>query len=231
MRRLRVAKRDFGVRVFNLSFAIGYRSSRLAYSLAADRLDRIARTNDVIFVVPAGNLHSMESRPPWPEIAEDAATMLTGFGSHEQRLTAPSDHILGLTVGAINPPGVTGHVPSMPTTYTRRGPGVGGARKPDLIHFGGVASASNNETGLISLNADGDAVHNCGTSFASPLAASIVATLDQRLARSAPRETLLALPVHRAQRPDALNRPALRHVARDFVGFGLSPPTDGILND
>lgn len=229
--KVKVAKQNFGVRIFNLSFAIGRRSSRLAYSLAADRLDRIARTNDVIFVVSAGNLRSVESRPPWPEKAEDAATMLAGFGSHEQQITAPSDHILGLTVGAINPPGVTGHVPSMPTTYTRRGPGVGGARKPDLAHFGGADSASSNDTGLMSLNPDGDAVHNCGTSFASPLTASTVAMLDQRLARVAPRETLLALPVHRARRPDALNRPALRHVARDFVGFGLTPPTEVILND
>ena len=229
--KVKVAKRDFGVRVFNLSFSIGRRSSRLSYSLAADRLDRIARANDVIFVVSAGNLQPVASRPPWPEKAEDAAAMLAGFGSHEQQITAPSDHILGLTVGAINPPGVPGHAASMPTTYTRRGPGVGGARKPDLAHFGGADSATSNSTGLLSLNIDGEAVHNCGTSFASPLTAATIATLDQRLAKLASRETLLSLPVHRAKRPDALNRPTLRHVARDFVGFGLTPPADLILND
>jgi hypothetical protein len=63
------------------------------------------------------------------------------------------------------------------------------------------------------------------------LTAATIATLDQRLARQAPRETLLGLPVHRARRPDALNRPALRHVARDFVGFGIAPPADVMLND
>lgn len=229
--KVKVAKRDFGARIFNLSFSIGHRSSRLAYSLSADRLDRIARTNDIIFVVSAGNLSSSESRPPWPEKSEDAATMLAGFGSHDQQITAPADHILGLTVGAINPPGLKDHVALMPTTYTRRGPGVGGARKPDLVHFGGADSTSITGTGLISLNPDGDAIHNCGTSFSSPLMASTIAVLDQRLGRVASRETLLALPVHRARRPDALNRPALRHVARDFVGFGLTPPADVILND
>ena len=79
---------------------------------------------------------------------------------------------------------------------------------------------------LVSLNPSGDATYNCGTSFAAPLTAATVATLDQRLARQAPRETLLALPVHRAKRPDVLNRPALRHVARDFVlngQFNLQP--------
>jgi len=229
--KVKGAKRDFGVRVFNLSFAFGRRSSRLAYSLTADRLDRIARTNDVIFLVSAGNLQPLASRPPWPEEAEDAAAMLAGFGTHEQQITAPSEHILGLTIGAINPPGITGHAHLMPTTYTRRGPGVGGARKPELAHYGGADTALGNSTGLMSLNPGGDAVHNCGTSFGTPLAAATVATLDQRLARQAPRETLLSLPIHRAKRPDALNRPALRHVARDFVGFGVAPPADLMLND
>ncbi|MDL5051788.1 hypothetical protein QQ054_37925 [Oscillatoria amoena NRMC-F 0135] len=98
-----------------------------------------------------------------------------------------------------------------------------------MSHFGGVDSTS--QTGLISLSVGGDAVHNCGTSFAAPLAAATIATLDHRLARQAARETLLALPIHRAKRHDALNRPALRHISREFVGFGLSPVADSILND
>jgi len=227
---VKVAKRDYGVRVFNLSFSLGQRTSRLTYSVAADRLDRIARANDVIFVVAAGNLAGI-SRPPWPEKAEDAATMLAGFGTRDQQITAPSEHILGLTVGAVNPPGMVGHVPLMPTTYTRRGPGVGGARKPDLAHFGGANVRGSNQTGLVSLTPTGDAVHNCGTSFAAPLTAATLATLDQRLERQAARETLLALPVHRARRADALNKRPLRHVSREFVGFGMAPSADGILHD
>ena len=39
----------------------------------------------------------------------------------------------------------------MPTTYTWRGPGVGGARKPELAHYGGVETTS--QTGLVSLSA------------------------------------------------------------------------------
>jgi len=229
--KVKVAKRDFGVRIFNLSFTIGRRSSRLAYSLAADRLDRIARSNDVLFVVAAGNLPPAACRPPWPEKPDEAVAMLAGFSGHDQQITPPSEHVLGVTVGAVNTSGVAGHAPSLPTTYTRRGPGVGGARKPDLSHFGGVSAAGTSRTGLISLTPSGDAVHNCGTSFAAPLAAATIATLDQRLARQAPRETLLALPVHRAKRPDVLNKPALRHLARDFVGFGIAPPADVMLHD
>ncbi len=229
--KVKAAKRDHGVRVFNLSFSIGQRSSRLAYSLAADRLDRIARTNDVIFVVAAGNLQSGATRPPWPEKAEDAAMMLAGFGTQDQQITAPSEHVLGITVGAVNPPGVKGHVPSLPTTYTRRGPGVGGARKPDIAHYGGVDAAGSSQTGLVSLAPNGDALQNCGTSFAAPLAAATIATLDQRLERQAPRETLLALPIHRAKRAACLDRKALRHVSREFVGFGVAPVADAMLSD
>jgi hypothetical protein len=77
----------------------------------------------------------------------------------------------------------------------------------------------------------GDAVHNCGTSFATPLTAATLATLDQRLERQSWRETLLALPVHRARRADALDKRPLRHVSREFVGFGMAPAADIILND
>ncbi|MDR3727445.1 MAG: S8 family serine peptidase [Terracidiphilus sp.] len=229
--KVKVAKRDHGVRIFNLSFSIGQRSSRLAYSLAADRLDRIARTNDVIFVVAAGNLTAAGSRPPWPEKAENAALMLAGFGTQDQQITAPSEHILGITVGAVNPPGIAGHGHLLPTTYTRRGPGVGGARKPDIAHYGGVDAARNSQTGLVSLTPSGDAFHNCGTSFSAPLAAATLATLDQRLERQSSRETLLALPIHRAKRPASLNSKALRHISREFVGFGVTPIADAILND
>jgi hypothetical protein len=83
----------------------------------------------------------------------------------------------------------------------------------------------------VSLTPGGDAVHNCGTSFAAPLTAATIATLDQRLERQSPRETLLALPVHRAKRPKSLNSKALRHVSREFVGFGMAPAADALLND
>lgn len=229
--KVKVAKRDFSVRIFNLSFSIGQRSSRLAYSVAADRLDRIARANDVIFVVAAGNLHPGAARPPWPEKADDAAMMLAGFGTQDQQITAPSEHVLGITVGAVNPPGLVGHVHQLPTTYTRRGPGVGGARKPDVAHYGGIEATGGSATGLVSLTPTGTAVHNCGTSFAAPLAAATIATLDQRLERQSPRETLLALPIHRARRPEPLNKRPLRHVSREFVGFGIISTADSMLND
>lgn len=157
--------------------------------------------------------------------------MLAAFGSGDQQLTSPGEHVLGLTIGALNADGIQGHVKALPTTYTRRGPGVGGAPKPELAHFGGAAAEGTLMTGLVSVTPTGNAAHNCGTSYSSPLAASTLATLDHRLEQQASRETLLALPVHRARRPPALEHHSLKHIAREFVGFGMAPPADAILKD
>lgn len=231
--KIKAAKNQFGVRVFNFSFGIQYARNRFSYSPIADRFDRIARANDVILVVSAGNLPPTGSRPIWPSDPGAAVQMLAGFGGREEQIIPPAEHLLGLTVGAINPPGVTGHGPQLPTTYTRRGPGVGGARKPDLAHFGGVEpnATTGNRTGLTSLSPLGEAIENCGTSFAAPNVSATVATLDQRLDRRAPREILLGLPVHRSERPADLQHKSLRHISREFVGFGLCPPADVILMD
>ncbi|MBN9553486.1 MAG: S8 family serine peptidase, partial [Alphaproteobacteria bacterium] len=189
--------------------------------------------NDVILVISAGNLPRAECRQPWPKDATAAITMLASFPGGNQKIAPPSEHLLGLTVGALNPPGVKGHEPGLPTTYTRRGPGVGGARKPDISHYGGAESGAStgNRTGLTSLAPNGEAIENCGTSFAAPNAAATIATLDHRLEQGQPRELLIALPIHRAQRGKIMSAPSLRHISRDFVGFGLPTTADNLLVD
>jgi len=229
--KIKSAKRDHYVRVFNLSFTMRMPSARFAYTPLADRLDRVARANDVIIVVSAGNLTT--TRPPWSKVPADVTTMLATFGTGAQHIMPPGEHLLGLTVGALNPPGVKGHEEDLPTTYTRRGPGVGGARKPDIAHFGGAAGgpAIGNRTGLASFAPGGQCVENCGTSFAAPNIAATLATLDHRLEHAQPREVLLALLTHRAVRAKPLTHPTLRHISREFVGFGLPPVADAILVD
>lgn len=231
--KIKAAKRDHGVRVFNLSFGLRSALPRIGYSPIADRFDRLARANDVILVICAGNLPPTGKRPSWPAKPADAVQMLAAFGAREGRITPPAEHLLGLTVGAINPPGISGHVPDVPTTYMRRGPGVGGARKPELSHYGGVAAtgAGANRTGLASFNAAGEVVENCGTSFAAPPVAATMATLNHRLQGTPTRELLMALPIHRAMRPKVLTHKNLKHISREFVGFGIAPPADDVLMD
>ncbi len=225
------AKSDAGVRIFNLSLGTPEPRRACDYSVFAEALDGIAAEHDLLFVVSVGNLQGAEARPPWPADGDEALRQLALRRATDEQITAPAEHLLGLSVGAINPPGVQGHGTDLPTSYTRRGPGVSGVLKPDLAHYGGVSPRTGNETGLCSLGSDNSAVNGCGTSFATPLVASTIATIDHLLEGSASRETLIALAVHRAQRCDALQHAALCHVAREFVGFGRPSPADECLSD
>ena len=226
------AKRDAGVRIFNLSLGSTVLTPRgLGYSIFARALDDMAVEHEILFVVSAGNLRGTDARDPWPENGGDAVRMLAGGSTTDERITAPAEHLLGLSVGAVNPPGIVGHNADLPTTYTRRGPGAGGARKPELCHYGGVLSRGSSRTGLLSLAPDNSVVDNSGTSFAAPLVAATAATIDHRLEGMVPRETLIALMVHRAERSREMQHKALRDVARDFVGFGMAPVADACLTD
>ena len=228
------AKSGFGVRIFSLSLGIVDPNFRLRtdYSLVAARLDEIALEYDVLFVVSAGNLESMNSRPPWPADGYDAVTMLATWPRNGDHISAPAEHLLGMTVGAVNPPGVAGHNAYAPTTYTRRGPGAGNARKPEVCHYGGCAVASShNQSGLYSISNNGFVVGDCGTSYATPLVTATVANINHVLEGSAPRETLLALPIHRAQRTGIMQHSALKHISREFVGFGMPPTAEDCLSD
>ena len=225
------AKTEASVRIFNLSLGAENMRRGFRYSPFAKTIDDIAIKHDVIFVVSAGNLQSTESRQPWPNDPNEAVQLLATGTIADERIVAPSEHLLGLTVGAVNPTGVSGHNANLPTTYTRRGPGVGRARKPDVCHYGGVSSGVQNRTGLSSLAYNGTVIEESGTSFAAPLVASTLSTLDHRLESSARRETLIALIVHRAERCTQMQHPVLRPIARDFVGYGMTQPADQCLSD
>lgn len=225
------AKADAGVRVFNMSFGSPGVRQGLGYSAFAAKLDEIARLHDVIFVVAAGNLRGREARPEWPSAADRALQMLATRAIAEERITAPGEHLYGLTVGAINPSKLKGSAAGAPTTYTRRGPGPGGARKPELAHSGGAVAKPGSGTGLRSIAPDGSLSEDCGTSFATPLVAASLAAVNHRLEGQAPRETLMALAVHKASKPSMLEAKPLRAVARDFVGFGVPRHADVSLTD
>jgi len=228
---VRAAKQAANVRIINFSFACGPAQTG-AYSIAAEAFDSIARKHDVIFVVSAGNLEGIESRPAWPEAADDAIQMLAAQ-SQTQSITPPAEAFHAITVGALNPPGFKDHPLLLPTTYTRRGPGTGYSRKPDLAHIGGVSAGpeTGNKTGLASFAPDGAVVERCGTSFSAPLVGATLATLDQRLSRRASRELLHALMIHRAKRHKNLSTKTICHIAPEFVGFGMPLRADEMLVD
>lgn len=134
-------------RVINLSFGDAdspYRGGK-SRPLAAE-LDTLSRRYRLLLIVSAGNIDHTELIPS-AQILDDWPRYLTDAG-HEILDPAPS--ALALTVGALadndglTPPAAgtsLGRAPVAaahgPAPYTRRGPGVRGAIKPELVAHGG----------------------------------------------------------------------------------------------
>lgn len=220
---------NHGTRVFNLSINAISPVEGENYSYYAARLDEIATRHSVVFVNSAGNLPHADRRAPWPAKPGDVLKYFAARTTPDT-IHKPCESHLSVAVGAINPPGMTGHVHGAPTTYTRRGPGLKVGCKPDVAHYGGSEDVGTPAAhGLHSLNIDGTVGSSCGTSFAAPLVAKTLATLDSRIETRLPPHTLRAMMVHHAETPSALIRRGMGNLARQFVGFGVPPTVEQML--
>jgi hypothetical protein len=224
-----VAKQQHGVRVFNLSINVISPVDEDQYGPFAEQLDAIADEHDIVFVISAGNLRLGEYRPIWPAKPEEALKMLAAR-SVQETIFQSCESSRSLAVGALTPPGAPPHIGGTPACYSRRGPGLKVGVKPDLAHYGGcVPTATTNHCGLFSIDPSGMAASGLGTSYAAPLVAKAVATLDASIEGYVSREMLLALTVHNARIPEPIAGDDLREIARQFVGFGVPSPSDGVL--
>ncbi len=220
------------VRVFTFSINAVRSPDARAYGYMAERLDAIAARLDVIFAISAGNLEAVDMRPEWSPVVATALADLArdsvGFA------TEPSESLYNASVSALNPPGLERQVPMALARYSRRGPGLRGAVKPDFGHVGGSGTPSSGPAGhgLFSVNELGLPVSGSGTSYAAPIVARRIADLDasiEALQGGTSRETLIALMVHHATTPIHLTPPSLRGISRDIVGFGVPAPVQQML--
>lgn len=189
-------------------------------------LDRIAREQDVIFVVSAGNTEDGTGRQEWhidPMIVLSDLASVNGDG-----ITAPADALFAVSVGALNPPSTGSHVPHAPARYSRRGSFPKHFVKPDVVHYGGLCKTTSATTGLTSTSPAGKHCFINGTSYSGPLAAKTLARLDMLTGSRLPREALTALLIHGARQPACLSNYDKR-VARQLVGFGLPVASDQLL--
>lgn len=212
-----LAAKEMGVRIFNMSLSLEQRVKDDSYSEFASMIDELSDKHDVMFVLPAGNLDNAIKRNPWPKNPSDAVQMLADY-RHQgmDRIFQPADSIRSLVVGAVNPPDDSGDL--LPTQYTRRGPSTALGVKPDLAHIGGRFET---ESGLFSVDVDGNLIQSCGTSYASPLVAKTLANLNHLIEGEVTRETLIGLLVHNSKIPKSLDDKKLNNVAKDFVGHGI----------
>lgn len=223
-----IAKRDFGIRIFNLSLNLLDLVQGDGYGVVANIVDRIADKHNVVFVISAGNLDPGDCRTEW---SADARSALQHLASRTviETVLQPAESSRSIAVGALNPPGCVGRVVGVPAAYSRRGPGLRVGVKPDVGHYGGAMPDSRSHTGLLSWSDAGTIISVHGTSYATPLVAKTLAALDVRVASPLSRELLLGLLIHGCEIPVALRDPTLREVARQFAGFGLPVGCDQML--
>ena len=126
-------------------------------------------------------------------------------------------------------PVVRSTIDGLPTTYTRRGPGLRVGCKPDVAHFGGNDGAPDGNHRLISISPKGKLLTSCGTSFAAPLVAKSLASLENSIEGDVASDTLRALLVHNSETPVPLQAKGLATLARQFVGFGVPRATTEML--
>ncbi len=221
------AKQKYGVRVFNFSLNLNIQVHEYQYSTFASLVDVISERHDVIIVISAGNLGG-NLRTPWPSEASKVADHLLAHAGND-RVLQPAESVMSICVSAINPPNANGHIAGAPTQFTRQGPGMKVGVKPDVCHYGGSPMRGSPDEGLYSISGNGTILSGMGTSYAAPLVAKTLAALDVKIEGHVPRESLLALLIHGARVPDALDSPQLNTIAKHFVGFGLPANSDNIL--
>jgi len=218
-----------GVRIFNFSLNFEEHASTVGYSIAAQRLDKIAEENDVIFVISAGNTAEIDTRKEWPADNFEALKILAS--SRNDTIKRPAESCRNLSVSALNPPNMNGVIPYALSNYSCRGPGLRVGLKPDLAHIGGSGTKclTSGAYGLLSLDTGGNVVDGCGTSYAAPNVAKTLACIDHAIEGVVSRETLMALSVHSSTLPACLSDKKLKNIAKDLIGFGIPKGSAEIL--
>lgn len=215
---------EYGCRVFNLSYGDlnkvydGRHLRGLAYTL-----DHLSRILDVLFVVSSGN-RTLNSLPS--PLKDHYPAYLCG---PENRILDPGTALNAVTVGGLAQHEATLDAQRHPTTvetvpiarrdhpspFTRCGPSVNDAVKPDFVEYAGnvatdrSGNARTRGLGVVSLNsgfASGGAFgENVGTSYAAPRVAHKAARLLAELQDASPNLLRALLGAH-ASWPEACVR-------------------------
>ena len=237
--------KEYDCRVFNLSFGdlnkpyVGGHLRDLAFTL-----DTLSRDLEVLFVVSTGNvsgntLDGLEWRDNYPKY----------FFKEDWSLVDPAPALNVLTVGSLarhdlttnsarhksDPGEVVIAGVNQPSPFTRCGPTVGGAIKPDLVAYGGnwaINTRAGNmlipNSGLGELSTNWQSIKDgrlfadeSGTSFAAPHVAHKAAMLQREITDASPN-LMRALLVAHARTPKEV--PALFNEDKNQVcavtGYG-----------
>ena len=197
-------KDPYNCRVYNLSFGRQVPWGGGKQTLWGEVLDTLAREYQVLFVVSSGNNTSLETMMRSDGTAEEKLSSYHGcLTSDEWRICDPATSALALTVGAMTEwdvPKLDDDIKksvakkNQPSPFSRSGPGVLNAMKPDLSDSGGnllfKGYLQSRQIGrdplldVVSLNLEPTQnlfSTDIGTSYAAPCVARIAALTEWQL--------------------------------------------------
>jgi hypothetical protein len=182
-----VAKENPNIKVWNLSLGSSSPVSMSEISNMAILLDEFQDRHSCLCVVAAGNYE--ESYREWPPIP----VLNDGISS-------PGDSVRSLTVGSLAH--VNGFVENeMPSHFSRKGPVSNYVQKPEVVHYGGniIMSGGRPVTlGVNSIDVNGEATNNIGTSFSTPIISAVAANLFHQIGARATPSLVKALIIQNA---------------------------------
>ncbi|GMN08629.1 hypothetical protein MTsPCn5_40190 [Croceitalea sp. MTPC5] len=228
---------EYGTRIFNMSIASkrGHITTRM--SKWAESIDHRQWEEDIVFVLPAGNLTKETIQDYLRSDTEYADYLL----ENKSRIANPSQSLLSLTVGSISHGSyedddvISIAQEDYPSSFSRTGLGIWYSIKPELVEYGGdYVVEKNGEDKLLSQRKEtslhlvrstmhggpATAIDGIGTSFSAPKISSILSELETQL----PGESTLlykALVIQSARWPkEVFNKPATLNFLR-LYGYGL----------
>lgn len=192
IRRAITAHRE--VKVWNLSISrVSDVCRNEAFSDFAVALDALQERFDVTVVTCAGNYLNPPFRG-WPAQPHELG--------ETDRVHPPGDSIHAVTVGSLaHRDHATARVRAgEPSPFSRRGPGAAHLPKPEICHYGGNCDSTGDcsQIGILSVVSNGTIAEAVGTSFSTPLVASILANIRAGISETISRNLAKALLIHSA---------------------------------
>jgi hypothetical protein len=161
-------------KIWNLSLGMPDNICGSSISTFGEFLDQMQAQYNVQFVVSSGNylLHRQ-----WPSnIAE---------GDDQDRIISPADSVRAISVGSVALFDSKDSVvkKNEPSSFSRRGPGVGYSIKPDMVEYGGNCDFQTNcdGIGMRGMDCQGNVIEDIGTSYATPRVAKKLAYIYDEL--------------------------------------------------
>lgn len=220
------------IRVYNLSLNLFSEDSTISSAITDDtinplsaELDFLAKKYNILFVVTTGNY-------PAPKAPFPTQAFPEYFNSEDTRICPPAESMLSITVGSISGRENMGSMvkAGSPSPFTRRGPGFGSYRKPDITAHGGnygLKWTTDDDLSVAGIRFDMESLaYGVGTSYAAPIITRLAAHLFSKFPNIS-AELVRAMLIHFSTYKNTQNLE--NDLLLNLIGNGC-PDVEGLLH-